>query len=82
MVNFGKENLNIIDERFFIDNIIKKNNISGVKIPDEVLKIIHFNPLYPQLSNIFISDINREKYMVFENDEWKLSNVDNMPTFF
>ena len=78
MVNLGKEDLSVIDERQFIDRIVK-NNISGVKIPDEVLKIIHFNPKYPQLSNIYISDINREKCMVYENGEWKLSNVDNIP---
>ena len=79
MVNFGKEDLSIIDERLFIDRIIKKTMISGVKIPDEVLKIIHFNPMYPQLSNIYISDINREKCMVYEEEEWKLSNIDNIP---
>jgi hypothetical protein len=79
MVNFGKEDLSIIDEKQFIDRIVKKPTVSGVKIPDEVLKIIHFNPLYPQMSNIYISDINREKCMVFEDGEWKLSNVDNIP---
>ena len=79
MVNFGKEDLSIIDEKQFIDRVIKKPAISGVKIPDEVLKIIHFNPQYPQLSNIYISDINREKFMVYEDGEWKLSNVDNIP---
>lgn len=44
-----------------------------------VLKIIHFNQKYPQLSNIYISDINREKCMVYEDGEWKLSNIDNIP---
>ena len=43
MVNFGKEDLSIIDEKLFIDRIIKKPFLSGVKIPDEVLKIIHFS---------------------------------------
>jgi hypothetical protein len=79
MVNFGKEDLSIIDEKLFIDRIINKITISGVKIPDEVLKIIHFNPMYPQLSNIYISDINREKCMVYENGDWILSNIDNIP---
>jgi hypothetical protein len=79
MVNFGKEDLSIIDEKIFIDRIVKKPLLSGVKIPDEVLKIIHFNPMYPQLSNIYISDINREKCMVWEDGEWILSNVDNIP---
>ena len=79
MVNFGKEDLRIIDEKQFIERIIKKPNVSGVKIPDEVLRIIHFNPQYPQLSNIYISDINREKCMVYEDGEWKLSSIDNIP---
>jgi hypothetical protein len=79
MVNFGKEDLSIIDEKFFIERIINKHLVTGVKIPDEVLKIIHFNPMYPQLSNIYISDINRDKCMVLENNEWKLSNIDNIP---
>jgi hypothetical protein len=79
MVNFGKEDLSIIDEKQFIDRVVKKPLLSGVKIPDEVLKIIHFNPEYPQLSNIYISDINREKCMVFEDGEWVLSSVDNIP---
>jgi hypothetical protein len=79
MVNFGNEDLSVIDRKEFIERIVKKNNLSGVKIPDEVLKIIHFNPQYPQLSNIYISDINREKCMVYENGEWILSNVDNIP---
>ncbi len=79
MVNFGKEDLSIIDKKLFVDRIIKNNLVSGVKIPDEVLKIIHFNPMYPQLSNIYISDINRDKCMVYEDGEWKLSNIDNVP---
>jgi len=79
LINFGKEDLKTIDEREFIDRVIKQNKITGVKIPDEVLKIIHFNPKYPQLSNIYISDINREKCMVYEDGEWKLSNIDNIP---
>ena len=79
MVNFGKEDLSVIDEKQFIERVIKKPFLSGVKIPDEVLKIIHFNPLYPQMSNIYISDINRDKCMVYEDGEWKLSSVDNIP---
>lgn len=79
LVNFGKENLNIIDRQIFLDRVIKNNKLSGVKIPEEILKIIHFNPNYPQLSNIYISDINREKCMIFEDGEWKLSSIDKIP---
>jgi hypothetical protein len=78
MVNFGKEDLKMIDNHHFM-KIVKNPQITGVKIPEEVLKIIHFNPAYPQLSNIYISDINREKCMVFEDNEWKLSPTDKIP---
>jgi hypothetical protein len=79
IINFGKEDLGIIDRQMFLDRVIKNNRLSGVKIPDEILRIIHFNPNYPQLSNIYISDINREKCMIFEDGEWKLSPVDKIP---
>ena len=78
MFNFGKEDLNIIDKQIYIDRVVKKT-ITGVKIPEEILKIIHFNHQYPQLSNIYISDINREKCMIWEDGEWKLSPVDKIP---
>ena len=78
MVNFGKEDLSIIDKEIFLDRVVK-NRLYGVKVPEEILKIIHFNPNYPQLSNIYISDINREKYMIFEDGEWKLSPIDKIP---
>ena len=78
MFNFGKEDLGIIDNQIYMDRVVKKP-ITGVKIPEEILKLIHFNPAYPQLSNIYISDINREKCMVWDDGEWKLSPVDKIP---
>jgi hypothetical protein len=78
LFNFGKENLDIIDKKQYINRVIK-NNITGVKIPEEILKLIHFNPAYPQLSNIYISDINREKCMVYDDGMWKLSPTDKIP---
>ena len=78
LFNFGKENLDIIDKKQYINRVIK-NNITGVKIPEEILKLIHFNPQYPQLSNIYISDINREKCMVYDDGMWKLSPTDKIP---
>jgi len=78
MINFGNEDLGIINKKEFIDRVVKKQ-ISGVKIPEEILKIIHFNPQYPQLSNIYISDINREKFMVWEDGKWVLTHIDKIP---
>jgi len=66
LVNYGKENLEKINLNYFMNNIVKNNKVCGVKIPEEILKLIHFNPEYPELNNIYISDINREKCIVFK----------------
>jgi hypothetical protein len=79
LVNYGKEDLNKIDTKHFINNIVKNNKASGVKIPEEILKLIHFNPDYPELNNIYISDINREKCMVWDDGMWKLTTDDKIP---
>ena len=39
MIDFGKENLQIIDRSEFV-KIVKNNKITGVKITDELLKAI------------------------------------------
>lgn len=79
LVNYGKEDLDKIDIKYFIDNVVKNTKASGVKIPEEILKLIHFNPDYPEHNNIYISDINREKCMVYEDNEWKLTLEDKIP---
>ena len=79
MVNYGKEDLDKIDIKYFINNIVKNNKVCGVKIPEEILKIIHFNTAYPELNNIYISDINREKCMIYDDGMWKLSPDDKIP---
>lgn len=79
LVNYGKEDLAKIDIKHFINNVVKNNKASGVKIPEEILKLIHFNPDYPEHNNIYISDINREKYMVYEDNQWKLTLEDKIP---
>jgi hypothetical protein len=79
LVNYGKEDLDKIDIKHYINNIVKNNKISGVKIPEEILKLIHFNPSYPELNNIYISDINREKCMIYDDGMWKLSGDDKIP---
>ena len=79
LVNYGKENLDKIDIKHFINSIVKNNKVCGVKIPEEILKLIHFNPAYPELNNIYISDINREKCMIYDDGMWKLSPDDKIP---
>jgi len=79
LVNYGKEDLDKIDIKHFINNVVKNSKICGVKIPEEILKLIHFNPAYPELNNIYISDINREKCMIYDDGMWKLTPDDKIP---
>lgn len=79
LVNYGKEDLDKIDIKHFVNNIVKNNKVCGVKIPEEILKLIHFNPAYPELNNIYISDINREKCMIYDDGMWKLTSDDKIP---
>ena len=75
IVQFGKENLEKIDKKHYL-NIFNDNRSNGYKFITDVVKSIHFNPTYPEFNNIYISDINREKCMVFDGKNWKLLYLD------
>jgi succinate dehydrogenase flavin-adding protein (antitoxin of CptAB toxin-antitoxin module) len=47
IAQFGKEEFDIIDDKHF-QKILKDPRILGLKVPEEILKLIHFNPDYPQ----------------------------------
>ncbi len=72
LVNFGKEDLSKIDYVTILKTIFNPF-IGGVKLYEELLKLIHFNPKFPEFQNIYMSDRNREKYMCYEDSDWKLS---------
>ncbi len=72
LVNFGKEDLSKIDYITILKTIFNPF-IGGVKLYEELLKLIHFNPKFPEYQNIYMSDRNREKYMAYEDSDWKLS---------
>ena len=78
LVDFGKENLTIVDKAEFI-KVLNNRAISGVTITDELVKAIHFNNKYPQLNNVYISDINRNKFMIVQDNKWTLTHVDQIP---
>jgi hypothetical protein len=60
IAQFGKENFNEIDKKHF-EKIIRNPRILGVKVPEEILKMLHFNPDYPQFHPQFLY-IFPEKY--------------------
>jgi hypothetical protein len=62
-IEFGKEDLDKISNDFFIKTLV---NYSGAAIPSKIIEGIHFNPEFKEFMNVFISDISRNKAMVFD----------------
>ncbi len=72
LVNFGKEDLSKIEYSEIMKKIYSPFT-NGTTLFNELLLLIHFNPNHPEFQNIYMSDNNREHYMSFEDNEWKLS---------
>ena len=78
IVDHGKEDFDKINYKIFTDAMLK----TGPLLFEKLTKGIHFNPDYPENQNIYISDINREKVMIYNNKRWILENYDNLyPNF-
>ena len=75
VIQFGKEDLNKIDKKQYL-KIFNNARSLGHKFFTDVVKTIHFNPDYPEFQNIYISDINREKCMIHDGENWKLFYLD------
>ena len=71
---FGKEDLSQINDTGYLD-IVKNIKSIGTKLFTDIITHIHFNPTYPQFQNIYISDINREKCMIYDGNKWNLTNL-------
>ena len=74
IIGFGKEDLTKIDNTSFFEALTQM----GYKIPAKMLEKIHINEKYPEYKNIYISDINRGKAMIYDGKKWKLDKYDNI----
>ena len=74
LVNFGSEDLSKISHTVFIDTI----RTQGTCLYNKAIEGIHFNTSYPENQNIYISDFNRDKVMIYKNEKWFLDNWDNI----
>ena len=74
LVNFGQENLEKISHKVFIDTI----KTQGASLYNKAIEGIHFNKDYPENQNIYISDINRGKVMIYKDEKWFLDNWDSV----
>jgi hypothetical protein len=77
IIQHGKEDLSKIDDKVFLDAFLKS---TGAKIPEKIIEGIHFNNKYPEFKNIYISDINREKVMIYNGNDWILTPSNNITT--
>jgi hypothetical protein len=76
-IQFGKEDLSEIDNKYFI-NLIKSNS-TGAKIITDLVKMIHFNEDYPQFQNVYMSDLNRGRVVMYDGVKWStITNGDKI----
>ena len=50
----------------------------GFQTSVELTKKIHFNPQYPEFHNVYIPRINEKYGMVYMNDNWKITDRDDL----
>jgi hypothetical protein len=74
-IEFGKEDLDKISNDFFIKTLI---NFSGAAIPSKIIEGIHFNPEFKEFMNVFITDISRNKAMIYDGKKWNIANADEV----
>jgi hypothetical protein len=74
-IEFGKEDLNKISNDFFIKTLL---NSTGALIPSKIIEGIHFNPELKEFMNVFISDLSRNKAMIFNGADWNIANADEI----
>jgi len=70
IVKNGYEDLSKIDNSVFYNALLKT---TGAQIPSKIIEGIHFNDKYPEFKNIYISDINRDKLMLYDGNNWMLT---------
>lgn len=75
VIQFGKEDLNKIDKKHYL-KIFNNIRSNGYKFFTDIVKSIHFNPNHPEFQNIYISDINRNKCMIYDGENWQLLYLD------
>ena len=62
----------------FIDTIKSQ----GAGLYNKAIEGIHFNKDYPENQNIYISDINRGKVMIYKDEKWFLDSQENIKYSF
>jgi thiol-disulfide isomerase/thioredoxin len=71
----GTEKLDLIDNKVILNAINKGMGVSHIT---NIIESIYLNPELPKYQNICITDINRQKCMVFSKNQWILSDIEKI----
>jgi uncharacterized C2H2 Zn-finger protein len=74
-IEFGKEDLSKISDKFFIRTLL---NSSGAEIPCKIIEGIHFNPEFKENMSVYISDVSRNKAMIYDGKKWNIANAEEI----
>ncbi len=77
---FGNENLKTIKHGEFVKIVTDMKN-TGKHCINKLVDLIHFNPNLPENMNVYMSDFNRDKYMVFDGNDWVLNQNGELLAF-
>ena len=73
--DYGKENIDLIENKTIINAI---NRGMGITHITNIIESIYLNPELPKYQNIYISDINRRKCMIYSKNQWILSDIEKI----
>ena len=74
IIQFGKEDYSKITNQEFSEIMTK----FGINIPVSLIEKIHLNDERPEFKNVYVTDINRDKAMVFNGKDWELESFNNI----
>lgn len=63
-----------VSHKVFIDTIRSQ----GAGLYNKAIEGIYFNRDHPENQNIYISDINRSKVMIYKDEKWIIDNWDTI----
>lgn len=73
IIAFGKEDLQMIS-----DDIYKKILNRGFRAVPTLIEHVHFNKNLPQNHNVYISNIRGKYAMLFDGNDWKLEDMNDI----
>lgn len=74
-IEFGKEDFSKLTDKFFINTLM---NYYGADFPNKIIESLHLNSNIIENMNVFITDSSRNKAMIYDGKEWKLTTASSV----